>query len=63
MGTAHPLVREVVHWVPGHVSIDSNEEADELAKSAVEEASRALARSTAAREKRARAKRGLRVGI
>ena len=40
-----------------HVGIDSNEEADELAKTAVEEASRALAKSTAACERRARARR------
>ncbi|GAA5972405.1 hypothetical protein JCM8115_004325 [Rhodotorula mucilaginosa] len=60
MEETHPMVRVVVHWVPGHVGIDGNEEADELAKRAVEEGGRALARSTAAREKRARAKRGLR---
>lgn len=54
------MVRVVVHWVPGHVGIDGNKEADELAKRAVEEGGRALARSTAAREKRAKAKRGLR---
>jgi hypothetical protein len=51
----------VVHWVPGHVGIDGNEEANESAKMAVEEASRALARSTAARKKCAWAKRGHRV--
>jgi hypothetical protein len=61
MEKTHPLVCVVVHWVPGHVGIDGNEEANESAKMAVEEASRALARSTAARKKCAWAKRGHRV--
>lgn len=56
--------RKLTHWsyteFPGHVGIHSDEEANELAKTAVEEASLALAKSTAAREKRTRAKRGLR---
>jgi hypothetical protein len=60
MEETHPQVRVVVHWVPGHIGIDGNEEADELAKSAVEEAGRALAKSTTAHEKRAKARRGLR---
>ncbi|GAA5970127.1 hypothetical protein JCM8115_001250 [Rhodotorula mucilaginosa] len=61
MEKTHPLVCVVVHWVPGHVGIDGNEEANESAKMAVEEGSRALARSTAARKKCAWAKRGHRV--
>ncbi|GAA5875901.1 hypothetical protein JCM3774_001117 [Rhodotorula dairenensis] len=61
MGETHPMVRVVVHWVPGHVGINGNEEADKLAKLAVVEASWALARLSAARAKRARAKRGLSV--